>query len=111
MSDLPILDSAAAIERIGNDQELYFEVLEIFLDDAPKQVETLEAALEASDGETATRAAHSIKGASANVGAERLKAVALEMEEAGRAGDFVKVKALIPALLEKYEEVKATAAN
>ena len=44
--------------------------------------------LDAGDGPGAERKAHSIKGASANVGGEAMRAVALEMERAAEAGEL-----------------------
>jgi HPt (histidine-containing phosphotransfer) domain-containing protein len=42
--------------------------------------------------------AHQIKGAAANVGAERLRSVALEIEKAGKTGDPDAAYTLIPHL-------------
>jgi len=46
----------------------------------PRQIHSLQEALSGGDVVKAHRQAHSLKGASANVGAVRLQKVALEME-------------------------------
>jgi HPt (histidine-containing phosphotransfer) domain-containing protein len=48
----------------------------------------LKAFLETQDAAGAGRQAHSIKGAAANVGGERLRQVALEAEKAADSGDW-----------------------
>ena len=55
--------------------------------DIPVQIQTLKGYLEAGDNILAVeRQAHSIRGAAANVGGEALRAVAYEMEKAGKTG-------------------------
>jgi len=76
-----------------DDDDLAHTVIDGFLEDIPKQIEALRSYLEAGDMAAALRQAHTIKGASANVGGEALRAAAIEMENAGRAGDLEAVKA------------------
>ena len=71
-----------------NDEDLARVVTESFLDDIPRQIEALRGYLDAWDAPGAERQAHTIKGASANVGGEALRALAFEMEKAGKAGDL-----------------------
>lgn len=63
-----------------NDIHLAKEISEIFLLDIPKQIEILKEALAKEDFETAIIKAHTIKGASSNIGGERLKIVAEGLE-------------------------------
>jgi two-component system sensor histidine kinase/response regulator len=62
----------------------------------PKQIEALRAFLAAGRPVGALRQVHSIKGASANVGGEALRAAALETEKAGQAGDLDAIIARVP---------------
>ena len=50
--------------------------------------------------------AHAIKGAAANVGGEALRAVAFEMEKAGRAGDMETLRAIMPKLEKGFEQLR-----
>ena len=50
--------------------------------------------------------AHSIKGASANVGGEALREVALEMETAAKAGDMELLTSRMPELVKQFELFK-----
>ncbi len=84
----PIFDRAGMLARLMDDEELIRLVVDGFLEDLPRQITALKAALEARDAPGVERQAHTLKGASANVGGERLREVAYEMEQAARAGDL-----------------------
>jgi two-component system sensor histidine kinase/response regulator len=81
-------------------------VIRGFLDDIPRQIEALKDFLEAGDVPKAERQAHSIKGASANVSGEALRAVALVMERAAKAGDLKSVAARLPELENQFARLK-----
>jgi HPt (histidine-containing phosphotransfer) domain-containing protein len=85
-------------ERLLDDSELVDRVIEGFLADIPRQIEVLRGYLESGNVEGVERQAHTIKGAAANVDAEALRVLALQMEKAGRAGDLETVKALLSEL-------------
>jgi HPt (histidine-containing phosphotransfer) domain-containing protein len=50
----------------------------------PRQIEALRSYVQTGDYLGVERQAHTIKGASANIGGESLRAAALEMEKAGK---------------------------
>ncbi len=76
----------ALVEEIGVEDVI--ELLDVYLDDAPQQLRTLQAALEAGDVQGVASAAHRMKSTSAIVGATRLAEVSQEAEERARAGDL-----------------------
>jgi PAS domain S-box-containing protein len=84
--DTPVFDKAGMMARMMDDEELARTVIEAFLDDVPKQIEALRGYLEAGEAASAVHQAHTIKGTSANLGGEALRAVAFEMEKAAKAG-------------------------
>ena len=92
--------------RLMDDEDLARKVIEGFLDDIPKQIEVLKGCLEAGDAARAERQAHTIKGASANVGGEALRAVAFEMEKAAKAGDLEAVTARLPELENQFARLR-----
>ena len=92
--------------RLMDDEDLARTVAEGFLEDIPRQIEALRGYLEAGDAPGAERQAHTIKGASANVGGEALRAVAFEMEKAGRAGDLDAVKGRMADLEAQFDRLK-----
>lgn len=89
LSDHPAsgtFDRSALAERLGGDEELVTEILEVFAADLPVQLARMEDALASGDTEILTRGAHTLKGAAANVGAQSLRAACTDLEDALRAG-------------------------
>lgn len=69
----------------GGDPEGFLrEIIEIFLTDTPARMNDMSATLAAQDLAGFSRAAHSIKGSAANLGAVSLKAAAENAESACR---------------------------
>ncbi|MFH0996311.1 MAG: response regulator [Pseudomonadota bacterium] len=83
-----IFDRAGMMTRLVDDEDLAQIVVEGFLEDIPRQIAALKGYLKTGDAVGAERQAHTIKGASANVGGERLREVAFEMEKAAGAGNL-----------------------
>jgi HPt (histidine-containing phosphotransfer) domain-containing protein len=80
--------------------------MEIFLDDTPQQIEALQQHLATCNGPGVGLQAHTISGASATVGGEALRAVALAMEKAGKAGDLDSVRARMDDLRREFARLK-----
>jgi len=83
------------LERIRTicmgDDEFMQELIGIYLDDAPNQLEKLREAVTAADPGRTSSVAHRLKGASGNVGAERLAELCHKLEILSRnagAPDF-----------------------
>ena len=87
-SSLTPLDEARA------DPEMR-EIAAMFLDLAPKRVERVADALDASDSVACERAAHSLCGSANSFGAPLLAAVAGEIEREARSGDLDLVRVLL----------------
>jgi HPt (histidine-containing phosphotransfer) domain-containing protein len=100
------VDKAKALERIDNDVDLYDELIEIFLEDTPAQIEKLGAALSAGDDQLALRQAHSIKSAAANLGAEKMRSIAFLMEDGARTGGVAKAAPHFGELAEEFVRVQ-----
>jgi CheY-like chemotaxis protein/HPt (histidine-containing phosphotransfer) domain-containing protein len=88
----PVWDKAGMLKRIMDNEKLAGRLVEIFLSDIPQRIQALEQALETSDVTGVVRQAHTIKGSSANVGGEALRALALEMEKTAKGGDLNAVR-------------------
>ena len=83
-----IFDRAGMMTRLMNDEYLARTITGGFLENIPYQIEALRGYLEAGDRLGVERQAHTIKGASANMGGDALCAVAFEMEKAAGEGDL-----------------------
>jgi HPt (histidine-containing phosphotransfer) domain-containing protein len=81
-------DRDTMLERMGGDMDLLAEVVDLFLEDSPKMLDTLRAAVSGGDALTVERSAHSLKGALLNLAAERAAGVALKLETMGREEDL-----------------------
>ena len=103
---LLVFDKAGLMARLMDDDELASTVIGGFLEDAPKLILALGTCLRAGDAPGATRQAHTIKGASATVGGEALRAVATEIERAARAGDLDRVRAQLPDLETEFVRLR-----
>lgn len=72
----------------GDGGEFLREIITIYIEDTPKRIADMKACLASGDLTTFTRAAHTIKGSSANVGAQLLKAIAERIESQSRREGF-----------------------
>ena len=102
----PVFDRAGMLARLMGDDELARIVVSGFIADIPLQIESLEGFLQAGDEAGALRQLHTIKGASAQLGGEALRAVALEAEAAGRNGDLNAISAQMPNLLSQVARLR-----
>jgi signal transduction histidine kinase/DNA-binding response OmpR family regulator/HPt (histidine-containing phosphotransfer) domain-containing protein len=75
------------IRALSNDRgdALVQKVISAYVDDTPQHLKTLRQAIAGQDPNSVRRVAHSLKSASANVGAQKLAQLAKEMEHLGRA--------------------------
>ena len=82
---------AWVVETIGQD----------FLDDFPRQLREIEAALAADDAATLTRLTHTLAGLVANFNANSVAALVHEMEQKCRDADLAAARALYPRVQEE----------
>jgi CheY-like chemotaxis protein len=79
---IPGIDTITALKRTGGNRKRYESLLQRFADSQSHALDDIRAALAANDSPTAQRHAHSLKGASANLGANALAEVAAAAEAA-----------------------------
>jgi signal transduction histidine kinase/CheY-like chemotaxis protein len=87
--EIPGIDTKSALRRTGGNRKRYESLLRRFAEPSTGGVEEIRAALAAGDTSTAARAAHSLKGAAANLGATALAEVAAKVETALTRGEGV----------------------
>jgi histidine phosphotransfer protein HptB len=81
------------------------ELVETFLDDAPKLLAELQASLKAGNADAFRRAAHSLKSNAATFGAGHLSELARELEMLGKENKLVQVGNRLAALEATYKAV------
>jgi HPt (histidine-containing phosphotransfer) domain-containing protein len=65
----PVFDKQATLQRLGNDEPLFLDMIQFFLEDSPGLLEDIRESLEARNAERVIRAAHSLKGLAATFSA------------------------------------------
>jgi signal transduction histidine kinase/DNA-binding response OmpR family regulator/HPt (histidine-containing phosphotransfer) domain-containing protein len=103
--DLPGIDAAEALDRLGISSEAYLRILSEFPKGQRHTLKDLEEARKAADFSKVRMIAHSLSGAGGNIGANRLKKVAKALERASDQRKMKEVAALIESLREALEEV------
>lgn len=100
---LPVFDYDDFMERMDGDMELLKEVLEIFLEDAPNLMGALRLAIRGGDKDAMERAAHTLKGAAANISAKALQRLSSNMQEMIKKGEVVNIEKLLGNMEAHYE--------
>ncbi len=81
------------------------ELVDTFLEDAPKLIREVKSALQSNDAESFRRAAHSLKSNSAMFGANHLSALARELEMLGKENKLGEAGGRLGVLEETYQSV------
>jgi HPt (histidine-containing phosphotransfer) domain-containing protein len=92
------VDGHELLERVGGDREFLTELVSLFREDCPKQLNRIKTALEKMDPSEVLRGAHSLRGTLANLAARPAADLAAEIEHAGKAGDLDRAKAAFQSL-------------
>ena len=101
-----VFDRVGLMARVMEDPELASAVVGTFLAEAPALIGSLKGCVAASETETATRQAHSIKGAAANVGGEALRGEAQVIEQLLRAGELEAAGRRLPDLEAAFHRLR-----
>jgi CheY-like chemotaxis protein/HPt (histidine-containing phosphotransfer) domain-containing protein len=86
-SDQPY-DRQVAIERVGGDEDLFCELVTIFLADSPKSLAKVHRAVSCGDAKAITQAAHAMKGSLGVFAADDALNAAKTVEALARSGDL-----------------------
>jgi HPt (histidine-containing phosphotransfer) domain-containing protein len=110
MPEMAVIDSQSienlrALNPDDNDEFLR-EIAGIFFEDTPHRIAELEESLAAGDLPKFTRAAHSIKGSSSNLGAMTLRYAAEQLEHHARAQGLSNVSALMDGVKAEFERAQ-----
>jgi len=102
-----IFNQEELLARLMGDKTLAAQVIAAFLQDLPRQLDTLRDKLEQGDARGAQVQAHALKGAAATISAEALREMCLEAQNAAASMEFSSALALLPRLQEQFELLKA----
>lgn len=77
--DLAVLASYEEAQ-IEGEPDFIVELIDLYVDEVPRLFDSLYTAIQDNDATTAKRAAHSLRGSSANLGVLQIAAIADELE-------------------------------
>ena len=75
---------------LEGDRELMLRLVKLFMQQSPQLLQDVREAVGCGDARVLERAAHKLRGAAANFGAEAACAAAQRLEQMGRAGDLTR---------------------
>jgi HPt (histidine-containing phosphotransfer) domain-containing protein len=100
-STYAVLNVKELLTRVENDRELLLELVMIFKEKLPAQLESLQKAIQAENMDVVANAGHSFKGMLSNLAASRAATAAEHLEGLGRKGDKEEVNEAFIALQEE----------
>jgi len=80
--------AAALLARVGGDPILFRDVIELFVDDCPNQLDAIRQAIHDQQPDRIYRAAHKLKGSAGNFEAHEIMALLQRLEARARDGDL-----------------------
>jgi len=103
---MPAIDKTtfAELKQMSGD-EFINELIDTFLEDAPKMIAEIKSAHAANNAETFRRAAHSMKSNAATFGATELAALSKELEMLGKENKLPETGDRLQRLDEAFESV------
>lgn len=113
IADLPIdpevLDPSAldGFRQIAGEHAslLIVDLLNTYLEDAPGRVDKMQQAVNETNPELLSDAAHALKSASANLGAKKLSGLCAEAEALGRSGTMTGTLELVSQISHAYQAI------
>jgi CheY-like chemotaxis protein len=88
-----VVDMDAVMRQLSGDQDLFNEVAQLFLEDCPRRLEGIDAAVASADLGQIRFAAHTLKGSAGNLSAAALVAAATSLEACGSEGRILEAGA------------------
>jgi HPt (histidine-containing phosphotransfer) domain-containing protein len=108
----PIVIDPEAIENLralnpGDNDAFLREIRDIFFEDTPLRLLELDESLGRGDVPKFTRTAHTIKGSSANLGANIVRDLANDLEQHSKTSGVVGLESKVAQLKQEYDRAKA----
>ena len=95
---------AALLAAFNNDHAFFKEMAEMFINDYPPMLETIQQAIDAQDGSLLGRTAHSLKGMSRNFQIDSAADAALRLEQIAGQGQYEKARGLYCELADELAD-------
>jgi HPt (histidine-containing phosphotransfer) domain-containing protein len=105
MTENRVLDYQYALAELEGDEEIYQEVLEIYLEDTPDIIGRIQQAYSAGDSDSVSLEAHSLKSSSRTIGGIQLSDLAAKLEADSRIGNLGTAPDLISQIVTGFEDL------
>ena len=92
-------------ERLGLDVEDIQELFELYVETTTSDIAELKGAIEAKDAQLVHAKAHSIKGASGNLGIDEMYNQAKEIDDLARVNSLDGLENMVQVLQEKFNSL------
>jgi len=102
--DRSVLDGLKALG--GGDNDFVLEMIDLFLEQSPRNLEVMRAALDVGDIPAVAKAAHNMKSSSAYLGARRLSELCGQVEAKANAREANSVARGVEALTAEFDAVR-----
>ncbi len=103
--DMTVVEELLSFADDG-DPELLLDLIQMFLDDGPTKIQSINEGLAAGDFDKMERAAHSLKGSSGNLGARLLQEACEQMQIATRNHKLDESRRLTPEVAARFGEAE-----
>jgi PAS domain S-box-containing protein len=105
-ADSRIIDWSAALEYVGGDRQLLRDLVGIFFESCPAELEQLRRAVAERDAARIKRGAHNLKAATSHFGARSAFEAAERLEVMARTGPLDQASAALADLEKKLEQLR-----
>jgi two-component system sensor histidine kinase/response regulator len=95
---LETIDRAMLLARVEGDHKLFVELIQLFLEDAPRMIAAMRRACEEEAMDALAKSAHSMKGAAGSLAAETTAEAAAQLERYAVAGDVDRARESLATL-------------
>jgi HPt (histidine-containing phosphotransfer) domain-containing protein len=103
--------ATALLARVGGDPQLFRDVIELFLDDCPNQLDAIREAIHDQQPDRVYRAAHKLKGSAGNFEAHEVMALLQRLEACSRDGDLATCGAVFMEIEAETERLMSALAE
>jgi len=104
-ADAEVFDARELLNRVGGNRTIRDEIIDLFIGDYPERLAEIRQAMTAHDLTAVQRAAHTVKGSTASIGARTAQQAAYTVEMAAKAGDSAGVPAAVDLLEQELQRL------
>ena len=106
VAQYPVLNKTEILQRVGGDEVLLKEIVDLFIADHPRLVSEIRTAIREGDAQELEKAAHALKGSVGNFASESTFQAALRLETMGRNRDMAQAPEAMIILEDKIHQLR-----